>query len=738
MLERKSVLIFLTLSRFVTAQPVGVVVDQKAGVYILVRPKAGTWETKAAQDLSKYLSIMSGQAIPVKEAPLTTGYPLVVGELALQMRPELRTRLTKAAKTDPVLRADAITISSGPQGTYLAGTNDDSHYFAAAQLLRQWGCRWYLPTDFGECIPRPKQLTIPSQETTYAPPFEVRSYWLSWNGDRTGYLEFAHRNFFNLTRVNAGHALGPYIKAVKQKFGKFEVSDPRAAEEVAQQILPAFRGGASLSLSMEDASVAAASPADEELAGSFRDKYFGVQVFSDAYLAFYNRVCRALLKDAPESSGKIGFLAYINLTMPPQRGEVAEKPLICYLAPIDTDPNHSFADPKWASKQDYLGSLRGWTKAMQGRVIIYDYDQSMLVWRDLPNPSHQVIQVDVKEYRHQGILGIDTESRGATATTFLNLYFRGQLYWNPDLNVDQELKEFYPAFFGPAAAPMEKYWSAIYQAWRETKSTEHEYFLIPVIYTKTLVATLRPLTQQALVELAEPYRTRVEFVERSFALLENCVQLNESVAQGDYQKAADFGTKALEVREQLTQSNPTFTTYKKMAEKGPAWWPGEVEYLKELASLVNGPNGRRILQSPIAWQYRDDPDDHGLWQDWAQSREGWSPVRTDVYLQTQKETSGHGFGWYRWSPKLTKIQARATAHLMLPGVFNECWLYVNGKFIAHRPQKPLWWNNDYKFQWDVNLGDSLKEGENLIVLRTAVPFHFAGIFRPPFLYEPLR
>jgi hypothetical protein len=59
----------------------------------------------------------------------------------------------------------------------------------------------------------------------------------------------------------------------------------------------------------------------------------------------------------------------------------------------------------------------------------------MLVWRDLPNPSHQAFAFAVKHYARAGILGIGTESRGATATTFLNLFLRGQLMWNPDADV---------------------------------------------------------------------------------------------------------------------------------------------------------------------------------------------------------------------------------------------------------------------------------------------------------------
>jgi hypothetical protein len=39
-----------------------------------------------------------------------------------------------------------------------------------------------------------------------------------------------------------------------------------------------------------------------------------------------------------------------------------------------------------------------WAKIMEGRVAIYDYDQGMLVWRDIPNPSRQGLKQDFAHY----------------------------------------------------------------------------------------------------------------------------------------------------------------------------------------------------------------------------------------------------------------------------------------------------------------------------------------------------
>ena len=723
----KALALGLTLSLPVAAQSLTLVEDGRARAYVLVRPDAGEWEDKAAEDLSATVAKMTGCALPVVHQK-QAGLAIVVGQLAV---PRLAAQLQAVTKQNPVLRADAIAIECAKDGIFLAGSNDDSHYFAAAELMRRWGCRWYMPTDFGECIPRQASLIQAPFQYAYAPPFEVRGYWISWNGDSTGYKEFAHRNFMNCEAVPAGHAIGPYVEQITKKLGKFEVSSPAAASAMAELVSHDFAAGKSFSLSMEDASVTSTSEQDKKLAGNLRDKYFHTEVLSDAYLLFYNRVCAELLKKHPESLAHIGFLAYINLTLPPQRQITAARPLVAYLAAIDTDPNHPFSDERWAWKRDYLGALRGWTRAMQGRVVIYDYDQSMLVWRDLPNPSHQVLRQEIQEYERLGILGFGTESRNAVATTFLNLYFRGQLYWNPRLDVDQELRDFYPKFFGPAAGPMESYWSSIYDAWSKTNVTEHEFFVIPAVYPGELVERLGGLLRQTESVSEQPYRGRLDFVRSSWGILDGYTRMLSGVAQGDYAAAVKAGEEALAVREQLTARSGIFTTYKNFPETGPAFWPGEVDLVRGLAKLAP----KRVRKSPIYWEYRSDPHDHGIWQDWAGQEKGrWAAVRSDLYLQAQKPETESGFGWYRWKVDL-KDKELPGLHLYCPGLLNESWLYANGKLLSHRAQKDLWWLNDYSFSWDAPL-DNLHPGVNSLVLRTKISEHLAGLFRPPFLYKP--
>lgn len=753
----------------------------KTDAAVAVSPEAKGPERAAAEDLAKYIGLMAGAGPRVLsdrgaiDAALRGTAPVfLVGQEALRADPSLSERLRGAAKKDPVLRADAVVLKRAGNRVFLAGTNGESHYYAVSALLHKWGCRWYMPTDFGECIPSVPELAIGELDETYAPPFEIRSYWISWNGDPAGCEEFRRRNFMTDRSVGvpSGHCLNEYTKELippgKTPF-HVPIAEESTARHVAAKVEDKYARGERFSLGMEDGNYRSESPKDKELMALQYDKYYLMPSMTDNFMVFYNSVARILREKHPGSRAKIGFLAYSNITLPPVRVEKAEEALVAYLAPIDIDPIHGMDDPNSPPRGEYREMMYRWAKIMGGRLAIYDYDQGMLVWRDIPNPSVQGLQQDFRHYRRAGLLGVDTESRNAIGTVFFNLHFRGQLLWNPDLDVEAELAGFYPRFYGPAAAPMSRYWGAILAAWSGTIVTEHEYFVAPAIYTPGLVETLRKELEaaEAAAKGADPrVLERMAFTRLSFTILENYMAMVRAAAgECDYAKAVAAGEKGLAAREEMTRMNGTFTTYQKIGEHGPAWWPGEVQQYRDLRALAEGPKGRLLAKLPLEWAFRRDPKDEGLREGWGlrapdlaawesrgrglsiEDRKDWPPaewerVRADLYLQAQgvraPDRQGYtGHGWYAAEADLPAEAAAGPVRLMFPGLFNECWLYVNGKEAAHREKyNAMWWFNDYKFEWDVDLSGKLKAGKNLLTLRIHNPHHMGGMFRRPFLYAP--
>ena len=118
----------------------------------------------------------------------------------------------------------------------------------------------------------------------------------------------------------------------------------------------------------------------------------------------------------------------------------------------------------------------------------------------------------------------------------------------------------------------------------------------------------------------------------------------------------------------------------------------------------------------------------------------WEMLRTDLYVQAHgirhsNRKSFIGDLWCRNEVELNPEEIQGAVHIRFPSLFNECWLYVNGEEVAHHKQGQLWWLNDYRFEWDVDLTDKLKAGRNILTLRCNCEHHLGGMFRRPFLYR---
>jgi hypothetical protein len=527
-----------------------------------------------------------------------------------------------------------------------------------------------------------------------------------------------------------------------------------------------YAAGKNFSLSIADTMYSNDDPTDRTLVTGY-DRSFLRPALTDAMLTLYNKVARILRERHPQSRSLIGGMAYTNVTMPPRQVRSLEPNIVMWLAPIDVDPNHAMDDPRSPPRLEYGEAVRRWSQVTGGRLAIYDYDQGMLVWRDLPNPSHHVFARDAKLYRAAGILGFGTESRGALATVFLNLFFRGQLMWDPDADVAALLSQFYADFYGPAAAPMSRYWGRLFKAWEDTHVTEHEHFVISAIYTPDLVDAMRAdlAAAEAIAKARAPadlplLRERLRFTRLSFEIIDNYTKMVSLAAgQAEFGEAAKAGERALTARQALADMSPLFVnTLDQASLTGPAWFAGEVQQMRELAALVDGREGELIERLPLtwsflraeplpeAWTYEGPQGAEGSW-DTGRARDpvspagGWQQVRTDLYLQAQgilapNRQTALGHYWYRTSLTLRPGQLSG-ARIRFPGLFNEAWLYVNGALVAHRDFREPWWVTDYGFQWDVDLAPHLRPGNNLIALRGFNPHHMGGMFRRPFLYRKM-
>ena len=240
------------------------------------------------------------------------------------------------------------------------------------------------------------------------------------------------------------------------------------------------------------------------------------------------------------------------------------------------------------------------------------------------------------------------------------------------------------------------------------------------------------------------------------------LRVKAAATDDDYAAAVAAGERGLAARQKLTDMNPAFTTTR--LENGYAFWPGEVQQYRELLAYFNGEKGRLLLKLPTEWSFHRDPERNGLQKEYLDApvdlrfwtahhadynleslkdypNDQWEILRTDLYAQAQgvrhpNAQSYVGDLWYRTDFELTPSQAVTSPHILFPGLFNQCALYLNGHEVAQRKYNDLWWMNDYRFEWDVGLGGHVHAGANTLVLLCHDTHHMGGMFRRPFLFEP--
>ena len=255
------------------------------------------------------------------------------------------------------------------------------------------------------------------------------------------------------------------------------------------------------------------------------------------------------------------------------------------------------------------------------------------------------------------------------------------------------------------------------------------------------------------------YNERLRFTRLSFDLIRSYVEMIQASASDvDYARAVRAGQQALATRLQIAAINPIFTTHvvgveAETPQGGGAWFPGEVEQLKGLAALTDGSKGTLVAKLPLDWSIAlRDPVPTG-WR-YAGEVGGTGPcrgdqaidapkrvVRGDLYLQGQgvlRPDGRNDLGFYCEEARIDLGQAdiAGSTHLMFPGLFNEAWLYIDGKPVAHRSYHEPWWTGDYRLDWDVDVSGLMSPGRHVITLGGFNPLHFAGLFRRPFLYRP--
>jgi len=590
---RNCVLSCLTLVLATTvcaAEPTGLMLFENGATDMrIVLPVAATdAEKDAADELKLFLDRSSGASFEiVAEGKADTGVFVGRTKLAAQWG------LPPAPPTPEQDEGFAIEVRSARKQVVIVGTIDMATKFAVYDFLDRFvGVRWFLPGRLFEVVPKRDRLVIADCAIRELPALSGRT--LAWAMSASMYPDnpdphlgtpfvdysdakgvrvdtsrrgehaarWAVRNRFSMDgRLNGafhGHNfirifMGSCFKEHPEYYPKrYSVegaapphgsygwqpcmSEPGVLQMTLDWGRDFFRKNpehwAWFSLGINDSGGWCGCDRCNALEPS-RPYFRGHPNMTDRYFKFVKQVADVMLEEFPDR--KIGLIAYNSVVVPPTTIEKLP-PNVVVLVTRDSFQYH---DPKYLAVD--LEADKRWLEVTNGNLYRYDYYSfEWLVPRYYP---HRLAE-DIRRMRDIGVKGIFADDGPLWPTVGPSYYVVGKLWWDPDRNVDELIDEFHTTLFGPAAAPMARYWDRHEQLWLKKRPGKWFEGLGNMTTQASMfsAADLTYLDQQFVEahELAgadEVIQQRIRFFERGWEFAEHYIREHHLLGQLQSAKA---------------------------------------------------------------------------------------------------------------------------------------------------------------------------------------------------------
>ncbi len=428
---------------------------------IVVADGASESTQAVARELADYLRRITGATFDVEIGDGSRG--IIVGTLAEFPDAALQQDLEIRNGRDGV-EAFVIRTEAERQRLRLIGGTDPGTSHAVFRFLESLGCRWFFPSPVWEVVPSSPTLAVAIDEADRPKILSRRIWWGYGFFDRregrcqADYEAWArHNRMAQSRRIWCGHAWQTiihdhqaafdahpeYLALVKdeRRGPQFCVSHPAVRQIATAWALDQLRRRPELDMvSMEtsDGLNHCECPDCRQL-GSVSQRVFGLA----------NEVARAVAREFP---GKmVGLYAYSDHCEPP-----------------------SFPLEDNVYVQSTAGFIRGrytfdelmelWPKRCRN-MGFYEYFSVWLWDFDMP-PGGRGANVDlirqrIRRYAELGATSLDCESGNNWGLHGRGYYVANRLMWNPDVDVDALLTDFYQQAFGPAAEVMRRYYERL-------------------------------------------------------------------------------------------------------------------------------------------------------------------------------------------------------------------------------------------------------------------------------------
>jgi len=753
----------------VLAAPVTLVENGLTRCSVVVRPEAEFQEPElfnwtpratllkwAAEDVANYLSKMSGATVSIADKPVDGLIPIYIG-----CAPDT-VKLKNATEY-----GDAYVVDVTAHRVVLHGESRRAVYYAAAQLLTDFGVRWYAPGEIGEIVPQRKTLTVEAGRAEFAPQFITRRLWCA-GAEQTRWM---YRNRLGEPTLPAGHSVHglantlpgwkdgqegrakfpEYYAIVDGKPGRINLANPEVVRHFATNALAAARevrrgasrsaggkrGRNAISVSPDDGYLEDERPEVRAMNSGEVDPILGLSSFSDAWFGFLNNVCAEITRQAPEEQFKLGSLAYMNYIMPPKKIKPDPR-ILPVIAPIANNRYTSIGTPGALTSELEEEIIKGWT-AVSPRVGMYLYNFNLA---DMAMPYTRRVHWTnyFPKLAAMGVRDMTIESHPNWHTMMPGNYVAARLMWDSKTDVKALLDEYYPSYYGPAAVAMRRYDNTLENAYETTKAFAGSVWATHVILNPAIMAQLDgALTEAETAAKGKgEFEQRVDIMRYSLNFAKTWLAAREALNGFDLAEA--------EKQSAAFKANYTagFAKYPVFFGPNRVWSPNIERYFDLFHGKVFADAGRIAREGSVVYKLPDEWSAHleavphgakpsGRIPDPA--KDTWRQLKTfTASLDEQGLPFFRGVIWYRHEFTLPAGTGDKPLKLWLGGVDSKVQVWLNGHdFGAKRV------GGFGKYELDISEA-AKREGRNelLIAVDNTFPneIGIGGLLRPGLIYTP--
>ncbi|TMV44689.1 DUF4838 domain-containing protein [Paenibacillus mesophilus] len=451
------------------SEGLALVANGQGRAVVLVAANANSKTVAAAGKLSGYAEKSTGASLPVA-SQIDPNEPAGTVHVYVGMAaPEH----TGVASLLTGLKDDGFVIHSEGQSISIVGPTAFGTEFGVNEFLEKYvGVRWLLPGPDGEDVPVSDELRVPEETVRQDPAFFSRYFYIYPSANSSiwpMYTEWTSNNKIRQV-VNPAHNLHNLFPPSKYGATRPDFypngqvptgnigwqpcfSNPDTMAEAVYTIKQYFANNpnaVSYSLTVNDSGgYCEANPSHPAYPNKLNS--IGWQDMSNIYYSWVNQVAAGVLQQYPDKY--FGVLAYAEVYDPP-----TNVTLNSHVIPFITDDRLSWAEPVAGTEGRDLTDA--WSEAaLTFGFYEYLYGSPYTVPRVYP---HQMAD----NYRYARDQGADVQVAEAYANwgEGPKLWLSAKLQWNPDVDEDALLDEWYERAVGPAAAP---YLKAYYDYWEQ-------------------------------------------------------------------------------------------------------------------------------------------------------------------------------------------------------------------------------------------------------------------------------